>query len=311
MPRFCTVALTLSVGLGASAWACAPQSGQRADPNFDTKVARPAYTEKHPKVLFDEAHHNFHTAGGRYKPFADLMKSDGYVITPNTKPFSKATLSGIDALVIANALGAEGMGHPDAAKPAFTAAECDAVRDWVEAGGSLLLISDHPPMGSAAYDLAKRFDVEMSRGVAIDSKNSEGGPASLIFSRANGLLMTHPITEGRDRSERVNKVQTFAGQSLKGPPGSVPFLKLGDSAIDRGMKGDDGKEVSASGRSQGLALVRGKGRVVVMGEAGQLSAQVVGPEARPFGMNVKGIDNRQMALNVMHWLSRLTAMDGS
>ena len=64
-------------------------------PNFNTKVARPAYAgvSKHPH-LFDEAHHNFHTAGGRYKPFADLMTSDGYVVIPNREKFSRRSEEG-------------------------------------------------------------------------------------------------------------------------------------------------------------------------------------------------------------------------
>ena len=41
-----------------------------------------------------------------------------------------------------------------------------------------------------------------------------------------------------------------------------------------------------------------------MGEAAELSAQVFGVDEK-FGMNVPGIDNRQMALNIMHWLSGL------
>ena len=39
---------------------------QVADPDFDARVAKPAYAGKHPKVLFDEAHNNFHTTTGRY-----------------------------------------------------------------------------------------------------------------------------------------------------------------------------------------------------------------------------------------------------
>ncbi len=65
------------------------------------------------------------------------------------------------------------------------------------------------------------------------------------------------------------------------------------------------KQVPAAGRAQGLALAHGKGRVVVLGEAAQLSAQVAGLEPIRFGMNVPGLDNRQMALNIMHWLSGL------
>jgi hypothetical protein len=279
--------------------------GQRADPNFNTTVPHPAYAgaPKHPRILFDEAHHNFHTAGGRYKPFADLMTSDGYQVIPNREKFSPDVLKKGDILVIANALGAEGMGQPGAANPAFTDAECDAVRDWIkEDGGSLLFISDHAPMGSAALCLAKKLGVSMSTGATSDPAHSEGGDTSLLFTRQNQLLNDHPITRGRDDSERVNRVQTFTGTSVKGPEGSVPILKLADTAVDLAM--DNDKPTSAAGRAQGVAFTLGKGRVVVMGEAAELSAQVGGAD-RKFGMNVPGIDNRQMAINIMHWLSGL------
>jgi len=59
------------------------RSQQQADPTFDAGVAHPAYTTSHPKVLFDEAHFNFHTSTGRYKPFASLITNDGYQVTAN------------------------------------------------------------------------------------------------------------------------------------------------------------------------------------------------------------------------------------
>ncbi len=55
----------------------------------------------------------------------------------------------------------------------------------------------------------------------------------------------------------------------------------------------------------------GKGRLVVLGEAGMFSAQkVVFPPGSAqkdfkFGMNVAGTDDQQFALNVAHWLSGL------
>jgi hypothetical protein len=274
--------------------------GQRADPDFITEVANPAYSDKrHPRVLFDEAHHNFHTITGRYKAFAELISRDGYKVTPNREPFTAKSLAGSDILVIANALGAEGMENPDAAKPAFTDAECDAVRDWVEAGGSLLLVTDLPPFGDAAEAMAKRFEIESSKGITQDPANQ--AVRGLLFSREKGLIGDQAITRGRSEIERVDRVLTFAGQSLKGPAGSVPFLKFSDTAVDR----RNGERVSAAGRSQGIALTRGKGRVVVMGEAGQLSAQITEDQSGQFGMNLPGCDNRQMVLNTLHWLSRL------
>lgn len=106
---------------------------------------------------------------------------------------------------------------------------------------------------------------------------------------------------GRDDSERVDRVLTFTGQSLLGPADSVALLKFADSAVER----SNGQTISAAGRAQGIALKFGRGRVVVMGEAGQLTAQVVGNPPQPFGMNRTDCDNRKMVLNLVHWLSGL------
>jgi hypothetical protein len=48
------IALLVSIRTGAIAQ-------QFADPQFDAKVDRPAFTDRHPLVLLDEAHNNFHT----------------------------------------------------------------------------------------------------------------------------------------------------------------------------------------------------------------------------------------------------------
>lgn len=317
----CFLVLVTAAGVGLAQ--------QVADPQFDTSVAHPAYTSRHPKVLFDEAHLNFHTTEGRYQPFAELLRNDGYEVTANKEKFSPRTLASYDVLVIANARGAEGIAAFDT--PAFTEEECDAVRHWVEAGGALLLVADHAPFGQAAENLARRFGVDMSKGYTSDPAHSDlesKNPSLLVFSRENGLLADHPITRGRNPNEQVNRVMTFTGQSLRGPEGSVAFLRLADTAVDAkapsaadiqravaqagGQPGQPvqlrlapGESVSAAGRAQGIALTIGRGRVVILGEAAMLSAQLAGPEKKPMGMNRAGIDNRQLALNILHWLSGL------
>jgi len=101
------------------------------------------------------------------------------------------------------------------------------------------------------------------------------------------------------------------------PWDSIALLILSDSAIDyfpsdgadnattgkaRPRAGGPAKgasnepQASAAGRSQGVALKFGKGRVVVLGEASQLSAQRAGPQLRAMGMNYEGCDNRQWAI---------------
>ena len=186
---------------------------------------------------------------------------------------------------------------------AFTEEECQTLHDWVRAGGSLLLIADHAPFGGAAENLAKRFGVEMSKGFTYDESNSlEGEPSWIIYSRENKLLVKHPITEGRGAEEQINKVMTFTGQSLVGPKDSYVILKLADSAKDTPDR-EAKTSTSAAGRAQAVAFKFGKGRVVVQAEAAMLSAQISGSEKSKMGMNVPGTDNKQYALNVMHWLS--------
>ena len=278
---------------------------QSPDPEFNATVAHPAYTKNYPRVVFDEAHNNFHTTTGRYKPFVDLISSDGYNVVPGRKLFAKPTLSTFKILVIANALGAEDMDEDGADSPAFTEEECDVVRDWVKGGGSQLLIADHAPFGAAAESLGQRFGIEMSKGYTFDPENyfkESGSHSTLLFSRENKRLLDHPITNGRNAGERINQVLTFTGQSLKGPDGSSVLLLLAPTARDTPDR-ESHSSVSAAGRAQGIAFKFGKGRVVVLGEAAMLSAQVADAEKRPMGMNVPGSDNRQLALNIMHWLS--------
>ena len=52
----------------------------------------------------------------------------------------------------------------------------------------------------------------MSKGHTLDSVNFDnetGNHSFLLFTRDNNLLMNHPITLGRNESERINRVLTF------------------------------------------------------------------------------------------------------
>ena len=293
---------------------CNPPRSQRADLKFDASVSRPAYPNGGPRVMIDSAHRNFHTASGRYRPFANLISNDGYRVSSGGAPFTPEHLRTCDILVVSNAFGPE----DHEAESAFSSDEVRAARDWVESGGNLLLIADHWPCGGAAAKLSGAFGVDMSQGVTEDSMNCEGDETTIVFSSKKGLLGDHPIIRGRGSEESVGRVVTFTGQSVGVPPGAVPLLRLSETASDRRPlppkivhRGNDVQVIPqyrdperAAGRAQGVALEFGKGRVVVLAEAAMMTAQVAG-DGHPFGMNVPGNDNRKLALNIMHWLSRL------
>lgn len=298
---------------------------QLVDPDFRAAVEKPAYPRGGPTVAIDEAHDNFHTAGGQYAPFAALLTSDGYHVVPSVRAFEPDMLRGVRVLVIANPRNMAALRAGDITKPGFTQRECDVVRDWVRAGGALLLIADHAPYGQATANLAARFGVSMGKGWVFDRPGGGEVTTQLLFSRDNGLLGTHRILDGRNPGEAVRAVHAFTGQSLTVPSGAAILLKFSATAREAATPDDLNAEDAAvrnagapgahssavEGRAQGIALPFGKGRLVVVGEAGLFSAQIIrtpeGDRARDMkiGMNVPGNDNRQFALNVLHWLSGL------
>ncbi|HUP65890.1 MAG TPA: DUF4350 domain-containing protein [Thermoanaerobaculia bacterium] len=295
---------------------------QIADPDFEASVARPAYAKHPPTVAIDAAHANTHTASGQFKPFAELLRADGYHVVEWTRTFDAKALAEIEVLVIANARDLEALMRGVLESPAFTEEECDAVRDWVRAGGALLLIADHAPFGHAMESLGARFGLSMGKGWAFDHAAEGGITTQLVFSRENGLLGDHPIVQGRDSEETITSVRSFTGQSIGADDDVTILMKLSDTAreaatpddlnaSDAAVRGGDTDRLAASstsvaGRAQGVAMTFGRGRVVALGEAGMFSAQIVrypdGSERR-FGMNIDGYDNRQLALNVVRWLS--------
>ena len=90
--RGCFVAAMAILHLGAVARAQIAEP----DPEFDATVARPTYTREHPRVAVDEAHHNYHTMEGRYRPFAQLLTSDGYEVVPSNTTFDASVFSGVN-----------------------------------------------------------------------------------------------------------------------------------------------------------------------------------------------------------------------
>ena len=273
------------------------------------------------RVMIDEAHHNLlATASGGYRPLVRALTETGFEVTPNTLPFNRARLATADVVVIANPNGADERAPADSrAVSAFTDPEIDTVAEWVRGGGGLLLATDHYPTDVAARRLAERFDVKLSGGWTDDPANRRTlagyGPifGYLVFSLENGLLAEHPITRGRDETEQIEGISTVTGGSMEGPPGSVSILRLSPTAVDwipstrpRASSNTTSQppvrdfnpcpscdQISSAGHSQGIALVFGRGRVVIIGEMGAL-----------VDYSVPGMQNRQFALNAVRWLAR-------
>jgi hypothetical protein len=271
-------------------------AGQQVpDTEFQPAIPKPAFLpQRGPVVLLDEAHFNFHTATGRYLPFAELLRRDGYVVTPSARLFTADALRGASVLVVSNALNERNQtdwSPPN--PPAFTPIEVEAVRDWVSVGGALLLIADHKPFAGAAEDMGRAFGIRFLDGAVL----RKGGAGPMVFHKTDGTLTDHPITKG------IDEVATFTGSSFQMDAPGQPLLVLGAETYSFAAP-DDPRPVPVSGGLQGAVLQFGKGKVAVFGEAAMFSAQLAGPNKVPMGMNAPAAkQNPQFLLNVVHWLT--------
>jgi hypothetical protein len=245
-----------------------------------------------------------HTAEGTYLPFSALLSRDGYVVKKAKTKITPDLLQSCSILVIADAQPPSQQGDP----PTFSQHEIDILNEWVRKGGSLFVITDHMPDPGAIEKLALSFGIQVNDGYVLNGYFS-GRERPIVFRRSDGSLIDHPITDGRDPSEKIQSVATFAGSAFKAGPDFQPLLVFGV-----GRRSWMPKEywkfppgtpnIDVAGWFQGGVSEFGEGRIAFFSEAAMFTAQIFDQGRVRAGMNHPlGEDNAQLLLNVMHWLS--------
>ena len=300
----CSVLLILlSASIVQAEW---PMSN---DPAFDPSVRQPTYPAlQGPSILLDGGHHNFFIQWDFIKPFAELAKADGYRPVVGDETFTSEYLARFDIVMIITALPFDFTTKTEVTtETTFTGTEIEALYDWVETGGSLLVFSEHAPFDQAINPLLKRFGISSSVGTVVDTEHHDktlGRPGWIVFSRENGFLNgDHPITNGRNASEAIGSVVTFGGSSLTGE-GYINLFQLSPTAENR--EHATGVGPAGMGNSQALAGSVGEGKVVAFGDSNGFTAMNFKLGDEPVisaGMNTQDHEWKQFVLNTLHWLS--------
>jgi hypothetical protein len=279
---------------------------QAPDYTFNIKFKSPTYSfSKGPLIYFDEAHNNIHTLKDRLLITGKLLENDGYVVKPLKKKItSKELLKLCKIYIVANALNEKNV--DDWTNPtysAFTEIEVENIKQWVDEGGSLLLIVDHMPVSGAASDLAKKFGFELRNGHAQAQPWKDN-----YFYRNTKTLSENIITNGRNESEHVDSILAFDGSGFKIPDDAISILTFDSTYFhwDPRTAWDlsSVEPYSIKGFSQGAYKKSGKGKIVVYGEAMMFTAQLgAGLSWVKLGMNSENCPNNyKLLLNTIHWL---------
>jgi len=211
-------------------------------------------------VLWDTSHgvyDNYHLdTGGRYKDVADYLTANDFSVSATTgEGFTAATLSGVDVAVVC---------VMSAWNSAYSAAEINALANFVDDGGGLLIMSEvsaAPNQNIAG--IATEFDIE------LEVSNISSGGVTLTD------LDDHPVFD------------------VVNPVDSIYFF----SASELGVSGD--AEAIAWDSTDNIAIAAndnyGWGRVIVLGDSAVWTTN---------GDDVFGTaDNQDFALNTFTYLA--------
>ena len=302
------ILIVLGVALLGTSYLAMAQ--QVADPAYRPQISAPMYAAgQGALVVMDAGHNNFHTKDGLYQPFAALLEADGHNVQSREGLFTSASLASVDVLVIANALNEINVGNRALpTPPAFTEVEVDEIVEFVASGGGLFLIADQMPFPGAASTLAARFSIGLINGSINElDENNERNTGATVFKVSDGRIGDHAITRGRNPEESVNQVVTFNGSGFPATGDAVSLIHFGENTLNlfpsvaRGF--ENAPRAMAPGWSQGVAIEHGDGRVVIFGEAAMFSSQQAG-DSPPIGLtSPEGLDNEQLLLNIVRWLS--------
>ena len=262
-----------------------------------------------PRVLVDAAHGNWHTIDARFRPFADLLRADGYRVTGTSETVSGTLLEPTDVFVISNAvLGGEDSEWHLPTPHALTDGEVKITVDWIADGGALLLIADHMPFPGSLTNLASALGVVFYNGFAMDAA---AGTGTLVFDRSSGMLQGHEITDGSTPENRITAVKAYTGQGFRAVREVQPLLRLPDDWLillpQVAWEFDERTpRVSAAGLLQGAVFQFGLGRVAVFGEAAMFTSQSFERDGRMVRVGFadpEAAQNARFVLNLMQWLS--------
>lgn len=224
-------------GFAALLVACS-DSSQQSDPDFIPKHRVAHFSSaSSPLVLIDEAHNNFLTLSGRYKPFAQVLESDGFRVSSYDKAITENQLRQVDILVIANALDRNRQDWLPPYGEAFDDHEVEVLKSWILNGGSLFLVADHTPFPKAIDNLA----------LALGFQFINGHVGNATFSKVDHSLAEHATTYNKEISQNIGEksqplflqtinnvspdilqVRSFGGSAFKAPEKAISLLNLGN-----------------------------------------------------------------------------------
>jgi len=245
-------------------------------------------------VIFDEAHSEawtirpelagqmqpVHPADASYARAADLLSGHSFSVAANTEPLDGGVLDGCDLLVIAHPSDPRWESTTGIGSPQLTAAERDAVDEFVHAGGGLIVLgeTEQDKYGNNVNELLARFELRLRSDTVQDYEHCDGAPTWI-----RGELVDGGRGSGGDLLAGVSAACFYRTTTIESRNGARVLARTYRSA-------------SVPGEPLIVASEHGDGRVVVLGDSDLFGDDCIG-----------SLDHSALWLNLVNWASRRLA----
>ncbi len=244
------------------------------------------------KVLFDEAHSEAwtirpelagemqpaHPADASYaRAAAALSAREFEVVAHREGELSAAVLAQADLLVIAHPSEPAWEQTTGVGTPRLSAAEIEAIEDYVNAGGGLVVLgeTEQDKYGNNLNELLARFGLRLRNDTVQDYEHCDGAPTWVLAQLAHG---------GRGREgdllARVGAACFYRATTIQTSNGARVLARTHQSA-------------SAPGEPLLVSSQHGEGRVVVLADSDLFGDDCIG-----------ALDHEPLWVNIATWASR-------
>jgi hypothetical protein len=257
---------------------------------------------EHPKiarVVFDESHSEAWTirpeVARRIQPAhpADsslaraaeaLARHDFEVVAHADGPLTAERLAAAAALVIAHPSDPKWEATVNGGTPRLAAAELDAIREFVHAGGGLIVLAEteQEKYGNNLNDLLSRFGIQVENATVQDYEHHHAETPSWVLAelerdRAEPARDGDESRPAADLLARVADACFYRAGTLAVADGAQVLARTHDTASDPGAP-------------LAVATTHGRGRVVVLADSDLFGDDCIGD-----------LDHEVLWLNLVYW----------
>lgn len=283
------------------------KSDELKQEKYKFKPKTPAYKKGTGSTIYVDQFHANPNLKSELFSLQKALKNDGYNIQPFLNDFSEQSLKDVHYLILPQPLTPTVNGWKIDSTEAYTQKEYEALFQWIENGGKLIVLSDYTAMGSRLKTLNNWLNINYYNGIIQE----KGMPVPTEYTLAEKSLVERFYVNGRTNLEAIESIYSFGGAAFE-TKDEHKLLNLTESQnaelVTFSVSNTD--VINANGMTQAAFFKKGEGQVVLISNLNMFQSWIHKETGNKIGMNNPlAYQNAQFFLNIIHALQGFVSFE--